>query len=522
MTDEKSIAIILWINDEEVGMKQEKYLSALHIPEGYTVELVEVTEAQFRTEAYEKGRRQTNAKYKVYLDVKTIMINEDILEDMLGVFKGDLSIGMLGLIGTEKIPTQGVCAWANKRIGKAIDKHGKKFEKWIFETDYKEVMAVDGFLIMTQYDLPWRIDLFKTEAFWDTAQCIEYRKAGYKVVVPNQKDFWCIADWAERKKYDKASQEIFLDTYSKDIYPLVSVIIPTYNRPEYFKEALDSVIAQTYRNIEIFITDNSHNAKTKELMKPYLKKYDYIRYEHHPDFDAAGNWGVAQKYNNPEAPYVNWLMDDDLFVPDKIAQMVDCYEQDDGIALVTSYRELIGPRGEPICDPNWERAFNETTRADGEAMGRELFRLGRNFIGEPTTVLIKKEYMLNQRELGFSGEEGKYLISDFPTWLHCLQHGDMIYIYEPLSKFRMHAGQQQRSPETMLSGTICMGMEIEYAWRHKIYLKSKKDFEMAVLQWLRQMDYVIKEIRKLNYDSEDVAVIKKQGAKLLELSAQSG
>ena len=57
MTDEKSIAIILWINDEEVGMKQEKYLSALHIPEGYTVELVEVTEAQFRTEAYEKGRK---------------------------------------------------------------------------------------------------------------------------------------------------------------------------------------------------------------------------------------------------------------------------------------------------------------------------------------------------------------------------------------------------------------------------------------------------------------------------------
>lgn len=520
MTDEKGIAIILWINDKEAGMKQEEYLSALHIPEGYNVELVEVTDAQFRTEAYETGRRQTNAKYKVYLDAKTIMINEDILEDMLGVFKDDASIGMLGLIGTEKIPTQGVCAWANKRIGKAIDKHGKKFEKGIFETDYREVMAVDGFCMMTQYDLPWRIDLFKTEAFWDTAQCIEYRKAGYKVVVAKQDDYWCIADWAEQKRYDKSSQEIFLETYSKDIFPLVSVIIPTYNRPEYFREALESVLAQTYQNIEIFITDNSHNTKTKELIKPYLEKNSCIMYEHHPDFDAAGNWAVAQKYNNPKAEYVNWLMDDDLFMPNKIAQMIDCYEQNEGIALVTSYRELMGERGEFFSAPDWKPLFNETTRVDGKAAGRHLLMTGLNFIGEPTTVLIKKEYMRNQRELGFSGEEGKYLISDFTTWLYCLQYGDLIYIYEPLSKFRMHEGQQQRAPATMLAGGICMGMEIEYAWKNKIYLNNKEDFEIAALKWLRQMDYVITEIRKKNYDSEDVAAIKNQGAKLLKLSAQ--
>lgn len=507
MAEEKSIAIIIWVNDKEAGIKQREYLSALHIPDGYSAEMVEVTDAHFRTEAYEKGRSQTDAKYKVYLDTKAVIINENILEDIIGIFNEDNTIGVLGLIGTEKIPTHGVCTWANKRIGKAIDYQGKKFEKGNFEADYREVMAVDGFWMVTQYDLPWRTDLFHTDVYWDTAQCTEYRNAGYKVVVPKQDDYWCIADWNEQKKYDKASQEIFLDTYSKDIFPLVSVIIPTYNRPEYFKEALESALAQTYRNIEIFITDNSHNTKTKELMAQYLEKYSNIIYEHHPDFESMDNWNRARQYNNPKALYVNWLMDDDLFTPDKIAKMVDCYEQNDGIALVTSYRELIGAHGESFDNPEWKPAFNQTTRADGEAMGREIFVLGQNFVGEPTTVLIKKEYLHNN-DLGFSGEEGKYFISDFPTWLACLQHGDLFYIREPLSLFRMHEGQSQRTPRSMLIGAICWGLEIEYAYKNKLYLHTLEDFEKALISWMKTVIFVFVTVREKQYESDSIDVLK--------------
>lgn len=520
MADKNSIAIILWINDEEAGRQQGKYLNALRIPKGYSVELVEVIDAPLRMEAYEKGCSQTEAKYKIYLDAKTVMVNENILEDIISVFSKDASIGMMGLIGMEKIPTSGVCAWAKKRVGKAIDYKGEKFEKENFNDDYIEVMAVDGFWMATQYDLPWRTDLFHTDAFWDAAQCIEYSKAGYKVVVPKQKDYWCISNWAEQRQHDKASQEIFLDTYSKDVFPLVSIVIPTCNRPEYFKEALDSALSQTYRNIEIFITDNSHNTKTKELMAPYLEKYNNVKYEHHPDFESDDNWDRARSYNNPNAVYVNWLMDDDLFMPEKIAQMVDCYEQNEGIALVTSYREMIGPDGESISHPNWQPFFKETVRADGKAVGKELLMTGYNFIGEPTTALIKKEYMRNQ-DLGFTGTEGECLIVDYTTWLYCLQYGDLYYIHEPLSKFRIHEGQQQRNPETSLRGSLCMGMAIEYAWRNKLYLTEDGDFEVAVLQFLGDMKKVLEAVKKRKYYSDNYQKVKKMGANLLKLSAET-
>lgn len=62
--------------------------------------------------------------------------------------------------------------------------------------------------------------------------------------------------------------------------PLVSVVIPTYSRPGYFRQALDSVLAQTYRNLDIFITDNSKDERTKLLMEEYLAKDSRIKYEY--------------------------------------------------------------------------------------------------------------------------------------------------------------------------------------------------------------------------------------------------
>ena len=122
--------------------------------------------------------------------------------------------------------------------------------------------------------------------------------------------------------------------------PLVSIVIPTYQRPEYFAMALESVLAQTYKKLDIFITDNSHNEDTKNIVQKYLGD-ERIHYEHHPDFDAVGNWQRALAHNNPQAEYVNFLMDDDVFMPHKIKTMLDLYNSNTGISLVTSYRELI-------------------------------------------------------------------------------------------------------------------------------------------------------------------------------------
>ncbi len=61
--------------------------------------------------------------------------------------------------------------------------------------------------------------------------------------------------------------------------PLVSILIPTYNRPHYFKIALESALAQTYSNIEIIVGDDSTNNETEKLIyRDYLHKHKHITY----------------------------------------------------------------------------------------------------------------------------------------------------------------------------------------------------------------------------------------------------
>lgn len=276
-----------------------------------------------------------------------------------------------------------------------------------------------------------------------------------------------------------------MDNNSSNIYPLVSVVIPTYNRPLLFKEALDSVLAQDYPNIDIFITDNSRNDSTKNLVASYLEKYPNIKYEHHPDFDEDSNWLRAKEYNNPKAEYVNWLMDDDLFMPNKISVMIGEFLRNPDVTLVTSNRTLIDIEGKKILSDEKDIAGNvipfagfvkENMKILGKEAGKKIIMessnwFGVNFIGEPTTALIKKSAMLNNT-LGYKNNFDKYFITDYPTWLRVLSSGNLIYLKEPLSKFRIHPGQGQRTLFIKTKLFFMIAKAIKYARDDGYYLEN--------------------------------------------------
>jgi glycosyltransferase involved in cell wall biosynthesis len=58
----------------------------------------------------------------------------------------------------------------------------------------------------------------------------------------------------------------------------IDIIIPTYNRKNYLKKAIDSVLKQSYKDINIIISDNDSDDLTEELVNEYLSKYDNIYY----------------------------------------------------------------------------------------------------------------------------------------------------------------------------------------------------------------------------------------------------
>ena len=80
------------------------------------------------------------------------------------------------------------------------------------------VECIDGLLMATQYDVPWREDLFDGFDFYDVSQSFEFRKAGYTVGVPVQRDAWCIhyhfdVNMTNYEKYRK----IFVEHYMSDV-----------------------------------------------------------------------------------------------------------------------------------------------------------------------------------------------------------------------------------------------------------------------------------------------------------------
>ncbi len=109
----------------------------------------------------------------------------------------------------------------------------------------------------------------------------------------------------------------------KNRKPLVTIGIPTYNRPSELKKAINSVIHQNYKNLEIIISDNcSSNKEVEKLCLEYSKKDKRIKY-----FRQKENIGMARNgeflLNNARGEYYLWCMDDDWISANFINVAID-------------------------------------------------------------------------------------------------------------------------------------------------------------------------------------------------------
>lgn len=111
--------------------------------------------------------------------------------------------------------------------------------------------------------------------------------------------------------------------------PLVSVIIPTYNRSRLLRETVDSVLAQTYPNIECVVVDDGSTDDTPAVMAAYAGRIVYIRTENQGGTKAR-NTGIAAA----RGKFLNFLDHDDLLLPEKIARQMEILRSRPKIGLV--------------------------------------------------------------------------------------------------------------------------------------------------------------------------------------------
>ncbi|MEW6169945.1 MAG: glycosyltransferase [Candidatus Omnitrophota bacterium] len=124
----------------------------------------------------------------------------------------------------------------------------------------------------------------------------------------------------------------------------ISVIIPTYNRENYLREAIDSVLEQTYQDFEIIIVDDGSSDNTKDLVASYILRYKQkIRYFYQKNKGQSAAINIGIRESNGE--YIAFLDSDDIWLPQKIEKYLQLFEENPEISLIAGRMQVIDGQG---------------------------------------------------------------------------------------------------------------------------------------------------------------------------------
>lgn len=215
--------------------------------------------------------------------------------------------------------------------------------------------------------------------------------------------------------------------FMKESNPLVSIVVCTYNSSEYILEALESAKNQTYRNIELIISDDASKDNTVEICRNWLNvnKDRFSRVEH---MTVKENTGVVRNANRSfKAARGNWikfLPADDILLDKCIESNLDYINQSDEniLFLFSRFKFLVGK--EFVTDHRRINYFNNSEGEFNKSARGQFFSLVKDLFVCPPTVFIKTSTL---HELGGFDEEFE-ITDDFPLFLKATSRGIKFYL----------------------------------------------------------------------------------------------
>ncbi|MGH7146329.1 MAG: glycosyltransferase family 2 protein [Nitrospiraceae bacterium] len=214
--------------------------------------------------------------------------------------------------------------------------------------------------------------------------------------------------------------------------PTVSVCIPTYNRASMLREAIESVLMQSFEDFELIVSDNASEDETENTVTSYVdNRIQYLRNDQ--------NIGCRENFNRclalAKGQYIAFLPDDDAMMPDNLAAKVEALSRNHQVGLVHSKYHLIDSDGRIMkSDTNW--GHGPDRMSDAVEAGHEVLRtmlLTYNTINLPTVLFRKTCY---HRLGGWTDELS--LTCDWEYWMRIAAYYDIAFIARPLIKWRIH------------------------------------------------------------------------------------
>ena len=220
--------------------------------------------------------------------------------------------------------------------------------------------------------------------------------------------------------------------------PKVSVIIPTYNRAEFLRSAIESALKQTFTDIEIIVSDDKSTDHTQELVESFKdRRIKYVLNEGNQGPSAARNTAILTS----KGEYIAFLDDDDEWLPYKLQRQVEVLDRSQpNFCGVYSNRLFIDRKSGKVLSDN---------PGTKQLQGNLLYQLMIKSPIHTSTVVIRKSCL---DEIGLFDETISYM-EDRDLWIRLSMHWDFEYITEPLTKAYVHGvAHLSRNLEGQTSG----------------------------------------------------------------------
>tara|TARA_Y100000768_G_scaffold63599_1_gene43712 strand:- start:13003 stop:13902 length:900 start_codon:yes stop_codon:yes gene_type:complete len=262
-----------------------------------------------------------------------------------------------------------------------------------------------------------------------------------------------------------------------DFNPLVSIIITTCKRSDFIERAINSVINQTYKNLEIIVVDDNNNdsfrLNTENILSKFItdKKITYLKHQFNQGISAARNTGIK----NANGEYIAFLDDDDEFFPNKTLEQINVFKHsDEKVGLVYgAYLEINSHNGKKrIIHPKIKNNVRD--------------KLGINHIGPPSMVMISKKAIkkIGEFDVNLNHKE------DIDYYYRLSEFFEISYTQKVLTNYYIHSGGSSKNDNDRLQKML------KYIQKHSNTMKEPKNRWSELQERLGELNYSNSNIKE--------------------------
>ncbi len=265
--------------------------------------------------------------------------------------------------------------------------------------------------------------------------------------------------------------------------------MPTYNRPAFLRESLQSVLLQTFSDFEIIITDNSADAESEKVVAEFQDLR--IRY-----FRNEENIGAVNNHNKALAlaigQYIYLFSDDDIMLPDNISDKVAVLDSNPNVGLVHSNVSLIDKNSSEIEKLHWTNLNKEWSIVRqnslmSKKLAYQLLYHGTIFICMPAVLLRRSVLSTNKIEFN---NQLKYMI-DWDLFLKMSLFCDFFYIDKKLIFCRTHENNEtyKLSRGNFYVELMIAKLSLDSLYKEADWMYPESDFVDVVKSTMRQIKH---------------------------------